>query len=226
MTVSESEKLLRMSISLGRRLRVGHRIDNREDRNTRNCRGYSGNWPNHTVPADTRSRRYTGCNTCAGHILADRHIDILPWCSIEGIKTWAGCFFSDLNCWKRWHTTHPVWHLPSSVHSSVSRHWVPVGSSWNPRGHMHLKLPRVLMHCAGAAQLPGCTKHSLTSTRKKEKKKERKKERGHLQLHLIVCRSMNLNESEIPVNSMDSKECEIGKKKAYRCTCRWPASNR
>ena len=60
-------------------------------------------------------------------------------------------------------TWQPCWHLVSSVHSSVSRHIVPLGSVVKPRGQIHLKLPIVLIHVPGGGHKPGCSAHSLMS---------------------------------------------------------------
>lgn len=56
----------------------------------------------------------------------------------------------------------PSGHLESSAHSSASRQYVPVESSLNLLGQMHLKLPRVLTHLPGLEQKPGLS-HSLIS---------------------------------------------------------------
>lgn len=104
--------------------------------------------------------------------------------------------FSYENTNEQWTVTwHPFWHLVSSKHSSLSKHWVPVGSSWNPRGHIHLKLPRVLMHCAGGKQAPGCSTHSFTSVQKFESSMKHKRHYQKTTLLLTYAFIVNLRVS-------------------------------
>jgi len=53
------------------------------------------------------------------------------------------------------------------VHSSASVQNVPVESSLNPRGQIHLKLPSVLIQVPGGGQVPVCSTHSSTSVKAK-----------------------------------------------------------
>ena len=53
------------------------------------------------------------------------------------------------------------------MHSSASVQNVPVESSLNPRGQIHLKLPSVLIQVPGGGQVPVCSTHSLISAKVK-----------------------------------------------------------